>query len=257
MSRGRNCYRPCTPKDSSLPKPAGTDSPKQVVLQSPRYLAETTAVVDWLGFEVVDTNYTSGHEGWGIHLLTTSNHYETKWAILAWQYGRCHDCDPLGIYPCLSADELVEFFIEDIEYYDEDVARELFNSANEWLYEDTYCRNFSILFSNFTFPILRRVFPALIANEIVSVQPMTAPLGMVFFMDYTYQGMKTANIVERAVGSMRVYELARDLNIVNRSCLDYVRSIGLEDANHMTILTESQCRHVRDLRSIDNMLSQS
>jgi hypothetical protein len=41
-------------------------------------------------------------------------------------------------------------------------------------------------FTKFIFPILRRVFPNLIANEIVSVQPMTAPVGAVFYLDYVY-----------------------------------------------------------------------
>lgn len=41
-------------------------------------------------------------------------------------------------------------------------------------------------FTKFIFPILRRVFPNLITNEIVSVQPMTAPVGAVFYMDYIY-----------------------------------------------------------------------
>ena len=35
-------------------------------------------------------------------------------------------------------------------------------------------------FTKFVFPVLRRVFPNLIAPEIVSVQPMTAPVGAVF-----------------------------------------------------------------------------
>jgi hypothetical protein len=41
-------------------------------------------------------------------------------------------------------------------------------------------------FTKFIFPVLRRVFPNLIANEIVSVQPMTAPVGAVFYLDYIY-----------------------------------------------------------------------
>jgi len=45
-------------------------------------------------------------------------------------------------------------------------------------------------FTKFIFPILRRVFPNLIANEIVSVQPMTAPVGAVFFLDYVYGSTK-------------------------------------------------------------------
>lgn len=53
------------------------------------------------------------------------------------------------------------------------------------LNEDTRANNVGS-FTKFIFPILRRVFPNLIANEIVSVQPMTAPIGAVFFLDYIY-----------------------------------------------------------------------
>ncbi len=35
-------------------------------------------------------------------------------------------------------------------------------------------------FTKYIFPVLRRVFPNLIANQIVSVQPMNAPVGAVF-----------------------------------------------------------------------------
>jgi len=41
-------------------------------------------------------------------------------------------------------------------------------------------------FSNIAFPIVRRVFGGLVANEIVSVQPMSLPAGLLFYIDYTY-----------------------------------------------------------------------
>lgn len=47
-------------------------------------------------------------------------------------------------------------------------------------------------FTKWIFPVLRRVFPNLIANEIVSVQPMTAPVGAVFFFKYIYGSTKGA-----------------------------------------------------------------
>jgi len=47
-------------------------------------------------------------------------------------------------------------------------------------------------FTKFIFPVLTRVFPNLIANEIVSVQPMTAPQGAVFYLDYVYATTKGA-----------------------------------------------------------------
>lgn len=41
-------------------------------------------------------------------------------------------------------------------------------------------------FSNVAFPIVRRVFAGLISNEVVSVQPMSLPSGLLFYLDYTY-----------------------------------------------------------------------
>jgi hypothetical protein len=41
-------------------------------------------------------------------------------------------------------------------------------------------------FSNVAFPIVRRVFAGLVANEVVSVQPMSLPSGLLFYLDYTY-----------------------------------------------------------------------
>jgi len=41
-------------------------------------------------------------------------------------------------------------------------------------------------FSNIAFPIVRRVFGGLVANELVSVQPMSLPSGLIFYLDYTY-----------------------------------------------------------------------
>lgn len=41
-------------------------------------------------------------------------------------------------------------------------------------------------FSNIAFPIVRRVFGGLVANELVSLQPMSLPSGLLFYLDYTY-----------------------------------------------------------------------
>lgn len=42
------------------------------------------------------------------------------------------------------------------------------------------------LYGKFALPLIRRVFPAKIAPDIVSVQPMSLPSGAIFYMDYTY-----------------------------------------------------------------------
>jgi len=45
-------------------------------------------------------------------------------------------------------------------------------------------------FSSVAFPIVRRVFGGLVANDIVSVQPMSLPSGLIFFLDFTYNASR-------------------------------------------------------------------
>lgn len=41
-------------------------------------------------------------------------------------------------------------------------------------------------FQTFAFPLIRKVFPESILNQICSVQPMTQPAAKIFFLDFTY-----------------------------------------------------------------------
>lgn len=78
--------------------------------------------------------------------------------------------------------------------YTRGVTAMLMENESQWLQnmeEETKTLNVGS-FTKFIFPVLRRVFPNLIANEIVSVQPMTAPIGAVFFFDYKYGSNKGA-----------------------------------------------------------------
>jgi hypothetical protein len=43
-------------------------------------------------------------------------------------------------------------------------------------------------FAAVAFPLVRRVFGSLIANDLVSVQPMSLPSGLIFFLDFTFGG---------------------------------------------------------------------
>tara|TARA_Y100000593_G_scaffold76643_1_gene141755 strand:+ start:1762 stop:3627 length:1866 start_codon:yes stop_codon:yes gene_type:complete len=49
-------------------------------------------------------------------------------------------------------------------------------------------------FAAVAFPIVRRVFGGLIANDLVSVQPMSLPSGLIFFLDFTYSDETTARL---------------------------------------------------------------
>ena len=45
-------------------------------------------------------------------------------------------------------------------------------------------------FASVAFPIVRRVFGGLIANDLISVQPMSLPSGLIFFLDFTHESSR-------------------------------------------------------------------
>ena len=49
-------------------------------------------------------------------------------------------------------------------------------------------------FSSVAFPLVRRVFAGLFANDIVSVQPMSLPSGLIFFLDFTFSDATTPRL---------------------------------------------------------------
>ena len=70
-------------------------------------------------------------------------------------------------------------------YARSNMARLLENQAAEILKESSETGDIKG-FQNIAFPIVRRVFGGLIANELVSVQPMSLPSGLLFFLDYQF-----------------------------------------------------------------------
>ena len=66
------------------------------------------------------------------------------------------------------------------------MARLLENQAKELLRETSAMAAGDVEgFAAVAFPIVRRVFGGLIANDLVSVQPMSLPSGLIFFLDFT------------------------------------------------------------------------
>ena len=76
-------------------------------------------------------------------------------------------------------------------------------------------------FSNIAFPIVRRVFGGLVANELVSIQPMSLPSGLIFYLDYTYG----SNVGQVAGDSNSTY--TRGQSIYNNPAGKGVRSGSL------------------------------
>jgi hypothetical protein len=82
-----------------------------------------------------------------------------------------------------------------------------FEDMRHQLQEDTLASNAGT-YTKYIFPVLRRVFPNLIANEIVSVQPMTAPVGAVFFFEYKHGKSKGRT----AAGTNLIQNFDRDFS---------------------------------------------
>ena len=68
-------------------------------------------------------------------------------------------------------------------------------------------------FASVAFPIVRRVFGGLIANDLVSVQPMSLPSGLIFFLDFTATDSR---------GNLEAGESIYGGNVVAKGLLDGV-----------------------------------
>ena len=68
------------------------------------------------------------------------------------------------------------------------------NQAKELLRESNTMQGGDVEgFAAVAFPIVRRVFGGLLAQKLVSVQPMSLPSGLIFFMDFVKQAPTSAN----------------------------------------------------------------
>ena len=73
------------------------------------------------------------------------------------------------------------------DYHKNNMSRLLENQAAQLLKEASSMAGGDVQgFASVAFPIVRRVFGGLIANDLVSVQPMSLPSGLIFFLDFTY-----------------------------------------------------------------------
>ena len=95
------------------------------------------------------------------------------------------------------------------------MSRLLENQAKELLRESTSMAAGDVEgFASVAFPIVRRVFAGLIANDLISVQPMSLPSGLIFFLDFVFspnlgasgsQDSRFGNVKEKSIyGTDRV-----------------------------------------------------
>jgi len=80
------------------------------------------------------------------------------------------------------------------------MARLLENQAKELLRESSSMAAGDVEgFAAVAFPIVRRVFAGLIANQLVSVQPMSLPSGLIFFLDFVYDETRLGNTADESI----------------------------------------------------------
>ncbi len=112
------------------------------------------------------------------------------------------------------------------------MARLLENQAKELLREASTMQAGDVEgFASVAFPIVRRVFGGLLAQDIVSVQPMSLPSGLIFFLDFTHNANRLdsgtgsvygGNVVGRQItgGIDQKYVSAADMDTDQNSSLD-------------------------------------
>ena len=96
-------------------------------------------------------------------------------------------------------------------------------------------------FTNIAFPIVRRVFGGLISNELVSIQPMSLPSGLLFYLDYTY-GTRVggdANIQTGAAGDADAQTYEKGTSIYNNPTGKGVRSGSLATGGQYDLVGHS------------------
>ena len=75
------------------------------------------------------------------------------------------------------------------------------------------------IWTNVRLPSFRRVFPHALAQQLVAVQPMTAPVGSVFYTDYTY-----GNDVAGCNNGSRVGRIQQWMSSTSRRCRSWLCS---------------------------------
>jgi len=109
------------------------------------------------------------------------------------------------------------------------MARLLENQAQELLREANTMSGGDVEgFAAVAFPIVRRVFGSLIANELVSVQPMSLPSGLIFFLDFTFERTRGANLASTSLfgGGVVASQLTGGVNLSGVNAENSLRALN-------------------------------
>lgn len=80
----------------------------------------------------------------------------------------------------------------------------ILDNTQRWLINETSDTSNVKAFTTYGFPLIRRVFPGLIAHDLVSVQPMPMPTAKIFFLDWVYGSTRHGIAAGDAIGGVSV-----------------------------------------------------
>ncbi len=75
---------------------------------------------------------------------------------------------------------------EGLNDYDRLCMETMLENTEKWMLHETTQTGNVGTFTTYAYPLIRRVMPNLFANELVSVQPIPMPTGMIFYLDFEY-----------------------------------------------------------------------
>ena len=111
------------------------------------------------------------------------------------------------------------------------MARLLENQAAQLLKETSTMSGGDVEgFSAVAFPIVRRVFGQLLAQDLVSVQPMSLPSGLIFFLDFTF-GAENGNSGATANGDRLAQRFGTSLYGGGKVGMQITGGVDLADNN--------------------------
>lgn len=101
------------------------------------------------------------------------------------------------------------------------VTEQLLDNTKRYVEEETTTSAVNP-FTTYAFPLIRRIFPKLIANRLVSVQAMPMPTGMIFYVDYKY----SKNLAPTASGDRMDIQNYGNTGVANRGKFNPYYTLG-------------------------------
>jgi len=96
--------------------------------------------------------------------------------------------------------------LEDLSTHDTNNMAIMLENESRYLYKNMFLKESTTMgagdvegFSSVAFPLVRRAFGKLIASKLVTIQPISMPSGLIFFLDFTYDSDRLSETADTSV----------------------------------------------------------